>query len=343
MRNYIFGSSGSVNDQLDATNLIRETLLGFGGDDTFTFYSTDFSDRFIGGAGDDLMKGLSLALGSYKDYSMLSYDGGAGYDSLQFDVSGSLSGAANSTLYLGRFQTLSQSVEHRIFDVAVTVGATATGEFSILGKAIDETVILDMSGSKITKTVVNVDLHQGNDRLEFTGEAGIHTVLKVNTGNGNDTVITNASTTSNPNVENSKILTGLGNDTVVLEGMHKETVKLGGGNDSVYILTGGFGDAPDKVWTGAGKDKIYMEIDPYSTVAHIKDFDAAKDKVVFDTASIHHTAVTFSAAEWSSSPDPVLYMKNATGELYFGDNVMAVFDNGATLTQDNFLTDDFLF
>lgn len=55
------------------------------------------------------------------------------------------------------------------------------------------------------------------------------------------------------------------------------------------------------------------------------------------------TAVTFDKTVAEASPEPILYMDNAAGKLWFGDNVLAEFTNGAQLTAANFVVDDFLF
>lgn len=353
MREEVFGSN-LEDDTLIATDTIRETFYGQGGDDTFYFYNgsnpffdQDFSDRFIGGTGDDLMTGLDVGFNDYDEYALLSFDGGAGYDSVKYAVTDALSDGDAISMDLSKFKTDEISVEHHAFDIAATVEDGAAASFSVLGTSGDETVRLELDPARsqnLTSTItVDVDLDAGDDRFEFVGQRRIDTVLEVSTGKGKDTVIINDTTTENSSVSNSMIKTGNGKDTVVLEGMHKETAKLGGGDDKIYILTGSFADRPDAISTGSGADRIYLELDSYSHIAKIKDFDAENDTLVFDADESRDTDVTFDADVADAASDPMLYMDNAAGELWFGDNLMATFTNGVVLSEANFTTDDFLF
>lgn len=353
MRKTVFGSD-LRDDLFAATQIIRETFYGLGGDDTFLVFNgtgadldADFSDRFIGGAGQDLMAGLNVGLVDYAAYALLSFDGGGGYDTLRFDAGGLIFDATDTVMDLGRFATLARSVEHRAFAVSVNVGAAATGDFFATGSSGDESLLLDIAASTETAVAdilnVTVRLNAGDDVFAFVGDPDVRTSLLVDTGKGNDDIRINDTTLRNSDVRGSRIDAGSGHDLVVLEGMNREFVRLGQGNDTAVVLTGGFADVPDTITTGSGMDRIYLELDEYSTIARIRDFDAARDVVVFDKDEFRDTDVTFDAAVAAAAADPVLFMDNATGRLMLGDNIMAIFDGGVTLTAANFETAAFLF
>lgn len=352
MRAITFGME-TRDDVFGATQTIRETFYGLGGDDSFLFFNgespdsdPDFSDRFIGGNGDDLMSNLFVGINDYTTYNLLSFDGGAGYDTVRYDASGVLD-TASIAMDLWRFSTLERSVEHHLFNIDLQVSNSPVGDVSINGKDGDETVQLNMassSGQTVDDTVfVNVDLGDGADRFDFVGDWDVKTVLRVKTAAGNDTIVVNETSTVNSNVPGSRINAGNGNDLVVLEGMHKETVRLGAGNDTVYLLSGGFAEVPDKIVTGGGRDRIYLELDEYSTMARITDFNAARDRIVFDADEFRDTGVTFSKAVADAATEPMLFMNNKTDKLFFGDSLLAVFTSDVDLTAANFDTDTFLF
>jgi hypothetical protein len=353
MRLHYFGSQ--LNEVFRASELIRETFWGLGGNDTFyfhhglltpTFPNADFSDRFIGGAGNDVVRGLYVGLNGYDTHNLLSFDGGDGYDTIRYNVSDTLPAAETAVMDLGRFTTLSRSVEHHMFDIDLKADTPTLGHLTINGTRTDETVRLEVLRTMAeTPSVVGiaVNLAGGDDTFEYVGTPLINTRLAIRTGSGNDTVKINDTNSVNSNTKGSVIKTEGGNDLVVLSGMHKETVHLGGHDDTIYLLTGGFAEKPDVVFTGRGRDRIYMELDEYSKLARIRDFDPANDLIVFDKAEFRDTTVTFDRAVWETAPQPKLYMDNASGKLWFGDNVMANLTNGAVLTAANFITDDFLF
>lgn len=353
MRKTYFGGEGG--DFFQATTTIRESFYGLNGDDTFHFYEQllpfpfqDFSDRFFGGQGDDRMQGLALDFdgnGGLDEYALLSYDGGRGYDTLAADVTIDMGAyeSASSTLDFKKITSLSRSVEHREFDVTLDAISEAVTDLRLIGGAKDETVRLTQVDPMVATGELRVSLRGGDDRFEFSAYPEAASNLKVFTGRGNDTVIINAATTYYPSNLQTKVVTGKGRDTIVLEGMHKEVVKAGGGGDDIYVLTGGFANAPDTIRTGAGRDKVYLELDAYSTVARLPDFSGDKDKIVFDKTEFRDTTVTFDRAEWEAATEDTLYMDNAAGKLYFGDNVLADFRGATTLTADNFITDDWAF
>lgn len=353
MRDNIFGTDAR-NDTFGATETIRETFYGLGGDDIFLFYEgistdfdPDFSDRFIGGAGNDLMAKLNIGLQDYSKFALLSFDGGKGYDSVRYWASGEILDEADILMDLGRFQTLERSVERHEFETTVTVGTDATGDFSVTGSNIDETFRLSMesqTGAAVVDVMnVTVRLGGGNDQFEFVGDWDVQTSLLVDTGAGNDAILINDSTVRNSDVRGSRINAGTGNDLVVLEGMNKEFVRLGNGNDTVAVLSGGFADVPDTITTGSGRDRIYLELDEYSTLARITDFDAARDRIVFDADEFRDTTVTFSKKVANTATEPMLYMNNKADKLFFGDNLLATFTTDVELTAANFDTDIFLF
>lgn len=358
MRTKIFGNS--FDNWFVASSTIRESFYGLDGNDIFNFYNGqsafffgDFTDRFIGGSGNDVMQNLNAGWNEYSLYSGLSFDGGLGYDTVSYDLTGSLFGEVGdatltASVDLTQFATQERQVEHHAFEIDASIAENIDGSLGIVGGGGDETVQLNFTRSAHTLTEfsdieVSVSLGGGNDRFEFTGERTIMSELKINAGAGNDVVIVNSSTASSPDVSRSMIITGKGNDTVVLEGMHQEIVKTGGGSDDIYILSGNFADRSDVLDTGGGNDEIFLELDEYSKLVRIRDFDAAKDTIIFDDQETRDTTVLFDRVLWENSTDPRLYMDNAAGTLYYGQNVLATFDGGVTLTADNFETGTWLF
>ena len=249
---------------------------------------------------------------------------------------------------LTQFTTQERKVEHHEFEISASIAEDIDGTLGIVGGGGDETVKLNFTRAghtipEFSDVEVSVSLGAGDDRFEFSGERTIKSELKINTGTGNDVVIVNSSTASSPDVSRSMIVTGTGNDTVVLEGMHQEIVKTGGGADDIYILSGNFADRSDVLDTGGGNDEIFLELDEYSKLVRVRDFDVAKDTIIFDDQETQNTTVLFDRVLWENSTDPRLYVDNAAGTLYFGDNVLATFDGGVTLTADNFDTGTWLF
>ncbi|MGD9865997.1 MAG: hypothetical protein AB7S99_22585 [Pseudodonghicola sp.] len=353
MRDTYFGTDR--DDAFSATSAIRESFYGLGGNDTFYFYdlstgptppSTDFdsSDRFFGGTGRDQLTNITVnfdgAEGAGK-LDALSFDGGAGYDTLTVAVAIDME-SYNSKISTFRFDDVAplvRSVEHREFNVTLSrIGAT-TNELQLLGGNRDETVRLTQDASMDASGVIRVDLGGGDDRFEFSASVYVASQLIVNTGKGADTVIMNASGSSYPSDFGATIRTGAGADTIVLEGMYSETLNAGAGNDQIYVLTGSFAEAPDIIRTGAGRDRVYVELDSYSTVARLRDFSAARDTIVFDSDEFRNTDVTFDKAVWQGAGSDRLYMDNAAGKLYFGDNVLVNFGGPTDLTAANFVTD----
>ena len=74
MRTKIYGNS--FDNWFVSSSTIRETFFGLDGDDVFNFYNGlnpfffgDFTDRFIGGSGNDLMQNLNAG---WNDYTTLT-------------------------------------------------------------------------------------------------------------------------------------------------------------------------------------------------------------------------------------------------------------------------------
>lgn len=344
MRNIIRGSLG--DDVLNATETIRESLYGRGGDDRFVFHNAgyrgdtsaadpDFSDRFFGGRGADALTGLEIFFqndASYDAYAQASFDGGGGTDSIVFDLS--LSMRAVNTVELDRFSALTRSVEIREFDMLAAASTTYDSVIDILGDGGRETVRLEVQ--QIGEMTVNARMGAGADRFELFGDQDVALDLSINTGRGNDLVWINATTVHNSDSSGADVRTGNGADTIILEGMHSETVRAGRGHDDIYILTGSFADAPDDIYTGGGRDEIFVELDAYSQVATVHDFSAERDTIVFDIDETRPIEVVFDAEDWDTSDSPNLFMNNATGELFYGDNLMLDFGGPTALTASNF-------
>ncbi|UWQ85351.1 hypothetical protein [Leisingera caerulea] len=372
MRTYILGNQ--FENALVATSTIRESLYGRDGDDTFSIYHydngtyvyPDLSDRFFGGAGDDTISSLNFDLtadSTLRDYSQLSFHGGAGYDTVSSQIDVQITGGF--TLDLSQIATSVRSVEH--WDYGIDLGtSTGDGDFVIRSGRQDDTLdirqreaaedarvtVKTLAGNDHVEysTVKNVsDLRvntgAGNDYFEFNGFWNVTAGVRVSTGKGNDTVVINGTTIAYPDGLTANIRTGGGADTIVLEGMHSERLKSGGGDDDIYVLTGSFSNAADTISTGAGKDELFIELDAYSTVAVLDDFSAQDDVFVFDADEAggiitRNTDVTFDRSEWENASEDRLYMSNAENKLYYGDNVLVDFTTDVTLSAANFTTGD---
>lgn len=383
MRVRKYGSD--IDNRLVATETIRESLFGRGGDDVFIIHHHDFdqnnpnrdfgadqSDRFFGGTGDDRLEMLYFDFtvvgdyaASYRDYSQISFDGGKGYDTVSSDVI--LHAEDEGVLDLSSIQTSVRSVEHWDYDISLGTSGTVSpalnqGSFAILAGAQDDTLRVaqyqDCSDAEISINtlggndsvgymaysdigLLNINTGRGHDFVDFSARWAVSADVRINTGNGNDTVVINGSTVSHAQKLDVDIRTGKGNDTIILEGMHGEELNAGGGNDDIYILTGSFSNAPDSIRTGAGRDRLFVELDAYSTVAVVRDFNAAKDVFVFDQNEASELLprdanVTFDRSEWENSEEDRLFMDNDANRLYFGDTVLVRFRNDVTLTEDNF-------
>lgn len=351
------------DDVLSASGEIRESFYGLGGADVFYFYGVDgvdpdydVSDRFFGGAGRDRLQNVFLNFSGYsglEQLAQLSFDGGKGYDTLAVEISADLTeyNAAKSEMDLSGIAPLLRSVEHREYDITLEEFDTLQklGELSILGGELDETVRLQQAtASSLIPSmqaggVIRVSLGGGDDRFEYSAEIPVVSALVVDTGKGDDVVIMNASTTTYPDEFRAVIRTKGGADTIVLDGMYKETAKAGAGDDAIYLLSGSFDNAPDDVRTGKGRDTVFLELDSYSKLAKIRDFSAKKDVIVFDAEEFRDTEVTFDKAEWKAAEEDRLYMDTDAGKLYFGDNVLVSFGGSIDLTAANFEVGDWLF
>lgn len=370
MRTRYYGTN--FDNRFSASNEIRESFYGRGGDDVFTIYhhgsgsgaGADLSDRFFGGNGDDWIEALTFDFtngAQLSDYRQLSFDGESGYDTVSVDVIAQAAGGL--TLDLDAIETSVRSVERWDYDIFLGT-PNSEGQFTILGGALDDTMDItqleDASGSELrVKTMggddivryaaaksiggLNVNTGRGDDHFEFSAGWDVSADITVNTSRGKDTVVIYGSTISHPEGLTADIRTGRGNDTIVLEGMHGETLNAGGGNDDIYILTGSFNNAADTIKTGGGRDELFIELDAYSTVAVVQDFNASKDVFVFDEDEADEllprdTTVTFDRSEWEDASEDRLFMDNDADLLYFGDNVLVEFASDVTLTDDNFTT-----
>ncbi len=360
---------------LGATGTIRESWYGKGGDDTFSIYHynseidfpslPDLSDRFFGGSGDDLIETLyfDLNVGSgLSKYSQLSFDGGKGYDTVSSHAAVEM--VAGFKLELDKIETNVISVEHWKYDIEL-FGGTEGGRFTLIAGAQDDTLNISQMEQVVADGVrvktqggndnvtyhagedlsnLEVNTGKGNDYFEFTSARDVTANLSIVTGKGKDTVVINGSSNSSPDGLTADIRTGSGGDKIVLEGMHAERLRAGTGSDDIYILTGSFSNAADTVSTGGGRDRLFIELDDYSTVAIVDDFSASKDIFVFDAAEAvsavpRDTEVTFDQAEWRASDESLLFMSNEENRLYFGDNVLVEFSTDVELSSANFTTD----
>lgn len=375
MRTRYYGTN--IENRFTASNEIRESFYGRGGDDIFTIFhhgnssgaGADLSDRFFGGSGNDWIEALSFDFTNgalLSDYRQLSFDGGVGYDTVSVDVVAQATGGL--TLDLSAIETSVRSVEHWDYDIAL--GAPVSeGEFTILGGSLDDSIdisqLADATGSDLkVKTLggddvvryaasedlgtLDVNTGNGNDYFVFSADWDVTADIAVNTGRGNDTVVINGSTISHSEGLSADIRTGKGNDTIVLDGMHGETLNAGNGSDDIYILTGSFANAADTIKTGGGRDRLFVELDSYSTVAVVQDFNASKDVFVFDQDEAgellpRNTLVTFDRSEWEDADEDRLFMDNDADRLYFGDNVLVEFNTDVTLTTDNFTSGEWEF
>ncbi|AHD03053.1 hypothetical protein [Leisingera methylohalidivorans] len=369
MRKTFFGNQ--FENIYAASSTIRESFYGRGGDDFFTLYHhdpdgvdiPDLTDRYFGGSGDDTLDLLSFSVTADSDdltrYSQLSFDGGGGYDTVKSQVSAVMS--SGSTLDLDTIETSVISVEHWFYDIFLS-GIPEDGDFTIRSGMKDDTLnIFQQADAREISIRVNtfagadsvlytanasvsdlkVNTGSGKDYFEFTGKWGVTADIEVKTGSGKDIVVINGSTVTSPGGLDAVINTGKGADTVVLEGMHSEYLNAGGGSDDIYVLTGSFANAADTIKTSGGKDRLFVELDAYSTVAVVEDFSAAKDVFVFDReessrAIPRNTDVLFDREEWVASEEDRLFMDNGADKLYYGSNVLVEFATDVELTAGNF-------
>ncbi|TDE38464.1 hypothetical protein [Antarcticimicrobium sediminis] len=353
MRSTYFGTDR--DNVMSAGSEIRESFYGLAGNDVFYFYGIDgvdpdydVSDRFFGGTGRDRLENITLnfdGLAGLDQLARLSFDGGKGYDTLAVAVTVDMTdySAKASDLDLTGVAPLLRSVEHREFDIELSAIGNTPEDLAIIGGDLDETVFLHQTASMRVDGVIRVNLGGGDDRFEYSADIGVDSSLIVDTGKGADVVLMNASSSSYPNDFDAVIRTRGGADTIVLDGMYSETANAGAGNDTIYVLSGSFAEAPDVIRTGNGNDKVYLELDSYSKLARINDFSAEKDVIIFDAEEVRDTEVTFDKSIWSAAEEDKLYMDNAVGKLYFGDNVLVSFGGETALTADNFLVDDWAF
>lgn len=346
MRSTYFGNDGG--NYFSATATIRESFYGLDGEDTFHVYASDFSDRFFGGRGADRMEGMSISYDGASGldaYGLLSFDGGGGYDTLAFAVDIAMADYTDTTatLALDDVTTLARSVEHREFDVSLSEISDTVADLLLNGGASDETLRLTQTAQMADGGALTVDLGRGDDYFEFSASSSVSSDLTVLTRGGSDTVIIGAATSYYPGGLTTVVKTGAGADVIVLEGMYKEIANAGGGDDEIYVLTGGFAGRPDTIRTGAGADKVFLELDAYSKIAKFRDFSAAEDTIVFDASEFRDTEVTFDKSVWEAAAEDKLYMDNDAGKLYFGDNVLASFGGAIELTAENFTTDVWAF
>lgn len=351
MRDTYFGTDR--DNVMSASATLRESFYGLEGNDTFYFYGVDgvdpdydMSDRFYGGDGRDVLQNIKLyfdGTSGLSQLAQLSFDGGKGYDTLAVTISAQMADytASSSVMDLTTIAPLLRSVEHRQYDVDLAVMSGSVNSLTIKGGALDETLRLHQEdlGTMGPGGEIIVSLGGGADRFEFSAEIAVISSLQLDTGTGADVVIMNASPTTYPDDFHAVIRTGGGADTIVLEGMYSETLNAGAGDDEIFVLTGSFAEAPDVIRTGAGRDRVYIELDSYSTVARIRDFAAGQDKIVFDAEEFRDTTITFDRKVWKAAETDMLYMDNAAGKLYFGDNLLVNFGAGTELSAKNFTTD----
>ncbi|MDE4175769.1 hypothetical protein PXK01_16525 [Phaeobacter sp. PT47_59] len=322
------------DDELAATSTTREALYGRDGDDTLIFYSSDFSDRFWGHAGDDVLEGPNFSFQGAESYSFtrnLHFSGGAGLDTIELDIE--IDTDATTTLRLGTFAMDRVSAEIRHFDLDAAGSGDSTDTLTIQGSRRNEEVeLVDTTGSGAGEIIVN--LGGGNDLFNAYGINSNWASLRVNAGSGDDEVYLNQS------ADGARINTGRGDDIVYTNGFHRETIILGGGDDNVVVSEGSFNTQPDLIRTGGGHDRIHLSVSTFSTLAQITDFSEGKDTLVFSEA--FEGRVFFDDEPITSIFRPVLIMDNEEGVLRVGDNVLVDFGGSTNLTIDNFEFSDSL-
>ena len=283
-------------------------LWGMDGNDTLTggarndsLYGGNGNDRIYGGNGDD---GLYNGDGNSKIYGGIGDDGiegGKGKDSMD--------GGSGSDV-LGFWN----------------IGRTGHGAIVDLGR-LRGNILDDGYGNTETATGFEIligsnknDVFTGNDRANFlAGERGND---RLNGSGGADRLY--------GGYDSDKIDGGMGNDTVV-GGYGLDTVTGGEGADLFVFNAPNLGE---------------------SDVDHVVDFQVGVDKIIFNSSSIGIQYADLLPAGFLSGPGMttpntlshwVIY-DTTTGNLYFDEdgtgtaigNLIAVFDNHATLTYDMF-------
>ncbi|MEM7487779.1 MAG: Hint domain-containing protein [Pseudomonadota bacterium] len=251
--NYTSNEEGEITDGTDTSRFFEiEKIVLTDGADYAVGGST--ADTFIGGAGDDVLRGMggddSLVGGDGDDYLIGdggadTLEGGAGDDTLtNWSGAAVLSGGDGSDTFL-------------LYDAANGFGAGFDGAVVDGGEGGTDEDVLDLSDAAGPLTVTFTgdeagEVTDGTETFTFTG------IERIVLGDGADVVDASASSTG------IHVVTGDGDDTVVggagnddINGRQGDDVIDGGdGNDT---LQGDRGD--DSLSGGAGDDSIAGELD----------------------------------------------------------------------------------
>lgn len=224
---------GAGNDTLDGEGG-RDTIVGNGG-----------NDRIVGGDGDDTLVWNGLGQGND------TLDGGTGSDGIQI-----VGSSAGNNFVVGQtFEGLLTVTDGAQFITSVD----AVPEITVSGGGGDDTITVgNLSKLSIGLLTVNGDL--GNDFIDATNATYGKLTVRINGGDGDDTLSgSNSAEVINGDAGIDIITARSGNDTVD-GGAGADNINGGDGNDSLAggsendIINGGLGN--DSIDGGLDNDSL---------------------------------------------------------------------------------------
>ncbi len=245
------GDSNSVNFNV----IINNALFGTEGQDTINPGSDDYV--IFAGAGDDIVNAgvghNSIYGGDGKDKIVISRSEGTITEIADFNHEDDVIdlSALNNNPYdkIKDFSDLNLTQEGD--DVVISLKAS--------GQVMAGTQSYNLNiNQKIILKNTNIDQVTGKNFTGITDKASSTQDLYINYSDfGGD-----------------KIITGSGNDTIVMDGFGGNTIRSGAGDDKIYLHTGN-----NTIKTGSGNDTIFLSSHVFSGNDIIEDFDPVNDKI----------------------------------------------------------------
>ena len=245
------GESSSVNFNV----IVNNALFGTDGQDTISAGSDDYV-IFAGGGDDIVNAGVGHNViygGDGKDKIVISRSEGTITEIADFNHEDDVIdiGALNNNPYdkIKDFSDLNLVQEGD--DVVISLKAS--------GQVMAGTQSYNLNiNQKIILKNTNIDQVTGKNFTGITDKASSTQDLYVNYSDfGGD-----------------KIITGSGNDTIVMDGFGGNTIRSGAGDDKIYLHTGN-----NTIKTGSGNDTIFLSSRVFSGNDIIEDFDLVNDKI----------------------------------------------------------------
>ncbi len=237
-----------------------DSIRGEAGDDTID--GGDGNDTIDSGAGDDVIAGQSgndvISTGSGND--TVIWNGiGNGADTI-IDSAGVQTVTVQGDSNVNNYIVDSNNGRVRVAEggASITV-SNSTSTINVLGGSADDVITIN-SIADVRALVLNIDGQADNDTITAV-DANIGDVrLRLNGGNGNDTITgSRDNDTINGDNGDDSLIGGLGND-LVDGGEGDDTMAGDGGNDSLLGNTGNDsvagGDGDDLVFGNLGNDTL---------------------------------------------------------------------------------------